>query len=355
MSSNPTSSPQTGILLVNIGTPDSPRVRDVRRYLREFLSDPPVLGLSSLARFLLLNFVILPLRPRRSAHAYGQIWLPEGSPLLVHSRALARAVAEELGPSHSVEIGMRYGNPSIREGLEALCRAGVERIIALPMFPQFSEAATGSAAAKVREEHGRLAKAPPLVLLDSFYADSGFIAAVAAVARDRLEAFGPDRVLMSFHGLPEQHVRAADPSGSFCLARESCCESIGPENHGCYRAQCYATARQLAAALDVEEHYDVAFQSRLGRTPWIRPYTEERLAELRASGVERLAVLCPAFVADCLETDEEIGIRARKRWLELGGEDFMLVPSLNHHPVWARAVAAMLRAAAPRSDTGPEG
>ena len=342
-------SSKTGILLVNVGTPDSARVSDVRRYLREFLSDPPVLGLSSLARMALLNFVILPLRPRRSAHAYRKIWLPEGSPLLVHSRALGVAVAAELGPSHVVEIGMRYGNPSIRSGFEALCRAGVERIIALPLFPQHSEAATGSALAKIREEHGRLAKAPPLLTRGSFYSDAGFIAAETAVAGPRLEAFRPDHVLMSFHGLPEEHVRNADPSGSFCLARNSCCDALGPENRRCYRAQCYATARHLAAALHLDEkHYGVSFQSRMGRTPWIQPYTDERLAELHASGVRRLAVLCPAFVADCLETDEEIGIRARERWLELEGEDFLLVPSLNHDPMWVAAVAAMLRAATSR-------
>jgi len=336
-------SSKTGVLLVNVGTPESPRASDVRRYLREFLGDPPVLGLSPLARFLLLNFVILPLRPRRSAHAYQKIWLPEGSPLLVHSRSLRGAVSAELGPSHVVEIGMRYGKPSIRTGLEALCRAGVERIVAFSLFPQHSEAAAGSADDKVREEHGRLENAPPLVTLGSFYADTGFIAAHTAVARDRLEAFRPDHVLMSFHGLPEEHVRRADPSGSLCLAKDSCCDDIGPANHFCYRAQCYATARKLAAALEIEESYEVAFQSRMGRTPWIRPYTQTRLSEIHAGGVKRLAVLCPAFVADCLETNEEIGIRARDTWLALGGEDFLLVPSLNDHPAWATTVADMLK------------
>jgi len=334
---------KTGVLLVNIGTPDSPRVSDVRHFLREFLGDPPVLGVSSFARFLLLNLVILPFRPRRSARAYQKIWLPEGSPLLVHSQALATAVSAELGPSHVAEIGMRYGNPSIRGGLETLCRAGVERIAAFSLFPQHSAAATGSANDKVREEHGRLENAPPLLTLDSFYADAGFIAAHIAVASDRLQAFRPDHVLMSFHGLPEDHVRSADPSGSLCLAKDSCCDAIGPTNRHCYRAQCYATARQLAAALEIEKSYDVAFQSRLGRTAWIRPYTEEHLKELHAGGVKRLAVLCPAFVADCLETDEEIGIRARDIWLGLGGEDFLLVPSLNDHPAWASAVAELLR------------
>lgn len=336
-------SSKTGVLLVNIGTPDSPRVSDVRHFLREFLGDPPVLGLSSFARFLLLNLVILPLRPHRSARAYQKIWLPEGSPLLVHSQTLSAAVSAELGPSHVVEIGMRYGNPSIRSGLESLCRVGVERIAAFSLFPQHSEAATGSANDKVREEHSRLENAPPLLTLDSFYADAGFISAHIAVASDHLEAFRPDHVLMSFHGLPEDHVRSADPSGSFCLAKNSCCDAIGPTNRHCYRAQCYATARQLAAALEIEERYDVAFQSRLGRTAWIRPYTEEHLKELHAGGVKRLAVLCPAFVADCLETDEEIGMRARDIWLGLGGEDFLLVPSLNDHPTWATAVADMLR------------
>ena len=342
---------QTGVLLINLGTPESPRVSDVRRYLREFLSDPRVLDMPRLARLALLELVILPFRPRRSARAYEQVWLPTGSPLLVHGLALCAALESELGPDTPVELAMRYGAPSLRSGLEALCRKGAERIVALPLFPQHSEASTGSATAKLREEHVRLAPTPTgsqtsLDILPSFYDDAGFIEAMRSVAHPRLTAFRPDSVLMSFHGLPESHLRKGDASGGFCLRRDSCCDNIVPANRHCYRAQCAATARCLARALSLAaEDYSIAFQSRLGRTPWIRPYTDERLAELASSGVKRLAILCPAFVADCLETLEEIGVRARESWLELGGEDFLLVPSLNAEPVWVTALATMLRSA----------
>ncbi|MDH3211045.1 MAG: ferrochelatase [Myxococcales bacterium] len=338
---------RTGALLVNLGTPDSPRVRDVRRYLREFLSDPYVIDLPAVPRWLLLNLVILPLRPRSSARAYGKVWLPEGSPLRVHGQALQEAVAAELGEGYVVELAMRYGRPSIPSALERLAAADVARIVALPLFPQYSTAATGSVVAKVFDTVERISSIPPVETLGPFYDDPGFIAAFAAVARLRLDAFRPDFVLMSFHGLPERHLRKADVHGPHCLASERCCDAVAEVNRNCYRAQCFATARTLASALDLAtEAYGVAFQSRLGRTPWIRPYTDEVLPELARKGVRRLAIVCPAFVADCLETLEEIGIRGREQWHALGGEDLTLVPSLNADPAWVRATADLIRSAA---------
>ena len=338
---------RTGVLLVNLGTPDSPRVRDVRRYLREFLSDPLVIDLPAVSRWLLLNLVILPLRPRSSARAYAKVWTPEGSPLRVHGRALRDAVAAELGNAYLVELGMRYGHPSIPGALERLATADVARIVALPLFPQHSSAATGSVVAKVCDTIERVPSIPPVETLGAFYDNPGFIGAFAAAARPRLDAFRPDFVLMSFHGLPERHVRRADPSGRHCLASEDCCDATAGVNRDCYRAQCMATARALANALDLDDGaHAVAFQSRLGRTPWIQPYTDEVLPELAKVGVRRLAVLCPAFVADCLETLEEIGMRGREQWLGLGGAAMQLVPCLNADPAWVRAVADMIRSAA---------
>jgi ferrochelatase len=335
---------RTGVLLINLGTPDSPSTRDVRRYLREFLSDPRVIDISAPARFALLNFVILPLRPRRAARQYASVWMEDGSPLLVHGRALEASVSAALGDAYAVELAMRYGNPSIRSGLDALCAAGVERIAALPLFPQYSDAATGSALARLEEEHARVADAPPLATLRSFYDDPGFIDAEREVAAPVLEAFAPDYVLMSFHGLPERQVKRSDASGSHCLVSATCCDAIGAHNRECYRAHCYATARAIAAALDLpSDGHGVAFQSRLGRTPWIRPYTDELLPELAARGVKRLAVMCPAFVADCLETVEEISVRAAEQWEQLGGEALQLVPSLNAAPRWTQAVAEMAK------------
>jgi len=334
----------TGILLVNLGTPASPRVADVRRYLREFLGDPRVIDLPAPARWLFLHLLILPFRPRRSAAAYAQVWLPGGSPLLVHGRALQAALAAELGAGSSVELAMRYGAPSIGAGLARLAGAGVERIVALPLFPQFSEAATGSARARIQEEWERLPSAPPLEIRGDFFSDLGFLEAWAAVAAPVLASFRPDHVLMSYHGLPERQLRAADPSGTHCLSSPRCCDAPGALRRPCYRAQCFATTRALAPLLGLgSAAHSLSFQSRLGRTPWIGPHTDRVLPELAARGVRRLAVVCPSFVADCLETLEEIGIRARDQWRALGGEELRLIPSLNAHPAWVRAVRGILQ------------
>jgi len=336
----------TALLLVNLGTPRSPSPRDVRRYLREFLSDPRVLDMPALARWLLLELVILPTRPKRSALAYQKIWGPQGSPLLAHGRALAQAVQKELGDGYAVELGMRYGEPSIREALAALAAHRPARLIALPLFPQYSTAATGSAVAKIEQEHARTPGLPPLETLGAFYADAGFITAFAAVARERLAAFRPDFVLFSYHGLPERQIAKLDASGAHCFARPDCCDAIGVVNRDCYRAQCFATTRALAAELRLaNDSFDTSFQSRLGRTPWIKPYTDLLLPELAARGQRRLAVLCPSFVADCLETLEEIAIRAAEQWRELGGEELLLIPSLNAEPAWVKAVAGWVRSA----------
>jgi protoporphyrin/coproporphyrin ferrochelatase len=340
------------VLLLNLGTPDSPRVSDVRRYLREFLSDPRVLDLHPVGRWMLLNLVILPFRPAKSARAYRAIWGAghgageDGSPLLFHSRALTEGVRAALGPGYVVELGMRYGAPSIPSALAKLQGAHPTKIVVAPLFPQYSSAATGSALDRVYEILGKAWNVPAVETVPAFYDEPGFIAAFSEVARRHLEAFRADFVLFSYHGLPERHVRKSDPTGRHCLASAGCCDAIGPANQYCYRAHCFATTRALAASLGLPaERHSVSFQSRLGRTPWIHPYTDLVLPELAAAGRKRLAILCPAFVADCLETVEEIGIRASDQWRALGGEELLLVPSLNAEPAWIDAVAKMVRAA----------
>jgi len=337
----------TGILLLQLGTPASPRTRDVRRYLREFLGDPRVIDLPGPARWLLVNAVIAPFRAPRSAAAYRKVWMDEGSPLLVHSSALRDALRRELGEGFRVELGMRYGAPAIAGALAALLAGSVARIVAVPLFPHDAESSSGSAAARVRELHAALGgAAPPLDVLGSFAVEPGFVASVADVARPRLAAFHADHVLFSYHGLPERHIRKADPSGSHCLATSDCCEALGPVNGGCYRAQCHATTRAVSEALGLDPgQVSTSFQSRLGRDPWIQPFTDFVLPELAAAGVRRLAVLCPSFVADCLETVEEIGIRGRAQWLTCGGEALERVPCVNASPGWVAALAARVRAA----------
>ncbi|MBK8013340.1 MAG: ferrochelatase [Deltaproteobacteria bacterium] len=345
--------PNQGVLLINLGTPDSASVPDVRRYLREFLSDPRVLDMNAVGRWLLLNFVILPRRPAASARAYREIFGPNGSPLLANGLLLRDALNDRFSREGIVvELGMRYGNPSIREALEKLLAADVERIFVVPLFPQYSSAATGSAVEAVYRAAGQLWNVPALTIMPEFYDDPGFIEAFTEVARPVIESIDADHVLLSYHGLPERQVAKSDRSGAHCLKADDCCQSVGAANRHCYRAQCYATSRAVADALGLApDSWSVSFQSRLGRIPWIKPYTDEHLPELARRGVKRLAVMSPAFVADCLETLEEIAIRAKDQWLALGGESLALVPSLNAHPAWVKAVAAWVRRTYPPPTT----
>lgn len=344
-----------GLLLINLGTPDEPTTPAVRRYLREFLGDPRVIDINPVGRALLLNLVILPTRPAKSAAAYRSIWDPErGSPLLYHSRALAAGVAAQLGDSWRVELAMRYGRPSIPDGLAALERAGVDRIVVLPLFPQYAASSTGSAVARVMELAAERWTVPALDFVPAFFDDPGFLDAFAAVAAPVLADARPDHVLFSYHGLPVRQIVKTDPDRAHCFQREDCCATL--TNPNCYRAQCYATTRALVARLGAAATaHTVCFQSRLGRTPWIQPYTDVELDKLAAAGHKRLAVVCPAFVADCLETVEEIGIRAREQWQAAGGEELVLVPSLNASPRWVEAVAAIAERHAARKGAAAVG
>ena len=337
-----------GVLLVNLGTPDSPEVPDVRRYLREFLSDPRVLDTSALVRKLVLNLFILPFRPKQSSEAYRQIWTERGSPLLFHSQDLAAKLQRRLGDGVQVELAMRYQNPSIVRALENFRRDGVDSIVVVPLFPQYSSAAWGSAVEKVFEEASKLWNVPALQVVPPFYDHPGYLDAFAEVARPILEDLQPDAVVVSFHGLPERHCTKSDETeGRHCFQSPDCCETIVAANRNCYRAQCFASARGICSRLGLtEDETHICFQSRLGRDPWIQPYTDEVIPELARSGARRVAVLSPAFVADCLETIEELGLRARQDFLEHGGEELELVPSLNSTDRWVEAVMTMLNDAA---------
>jgi ferrochelatase len=332
-----------GVLLVNLGTPDAPRTPEVRRYLRQFLSDPRVLDINPIGRAALLNLIILPLRPRKSAEAYREVWTEEGSPLLVHGKALRDGVQERL-PEAEVVLAMRYGNPSIESGLARLADAGCDEVVVLPLFPQYASSSTGSAVEAVYHEAGKLWNTPFVRIAPPFYDDPEFVRSFEAVARPVLDEAKPDHVLFSYHGVPERHVTKSDPTGQHCLKTPDCCSSITSANRQCYSAHCYATTRALVDALGLEEGaYSTAFQSRLGRTPWLTPYTDKVVVELAEKGTKRLAVFCPSFVADCLETIEEIGMRAKEDFVEAGGEELVLVPSLNAHEVWLDAAAALVR------------
>ncbi|HEY9899230.1 MAG TPA: ferrochelatase [Pantanalinema sp.] len=333
----------TGVLLINLGTPNAPVTAEVRDYLAEFLGDSRVLDMPAPVRKLLLNLVILPFRPRKSAAAYREIWTEGGSPLRCHSDDLLARVREALGPEVPVEFAMRYGTPSIESALHVLRRQGVNRLVVLPLYPQQASSTGGSSLQEVYRVAGTCYNVPSLHVVAPFYEHPAYVRASAAVARPVVADFEPDHVLFSFHGLPERQIRKGDDAGSHCLVSEGCCARITEANRNCYRAQCYASARAIAGALSLSpERYSVSFQSRLGRIPWIQPHTEEMLVRLAEKGVKRLAVVCPAFTADCLETLEEIGIRARATFVSAGGEDLRLVPSLNAHPEWVEAIKELL-------------
>jgi ferrochelatase len=337
---------KTGVLIANLGTPRSPSTGDVRRYLREFLSDPRVLDIASLPRWLLVNAVIAPFRAPRSAAAYRKVWTERGSPLLANGVDLRDALAGALGPAFEVALGMRYAEPSLAHALDALLAHDLSRIVFVPLFPQYASSSSGSALERLHTLAGERWNVPTISTLPEFFDEPGFIEALAEIAAPRLASFRADHVLFSYHGLPERQVRKSDPTGRHCLASGGCCDAIGAANRHCYRAQCLATSRALASALRLPAgSCSTAFQSRLGRTPWITPHTDAVLPELARASVKRLAVLCPSFVADCLETIEEIGLRGAEQWRALGGEALELVPCANAHPAFVRFLAERVRSA----------
>ncbi|MDL5049135.1 ferrochelatase [Oscillatoria amoena NRMC-F 0135] len=335
-----------GLLLLNLGTPDAPTPGKVRPYLREFLSDPRVIDISPLGRWLLLNLFILPFRPKQSAEAYSTIWTQRGSPLLFHTEDLCGKVAGKL-PDYTVDFAMRYGNPSIESKLKAMAASGVEELTLLPLFPQYASSSTGSAVQRALEVVNSLWNTPFVRVVPHFYNDPATIAAYANCAREQIARFQPDYFVFSYHGLPERHITKSEGASGFCLKRDdSCCAAMTESNRFCYRAQCFETTRQIARTLGLRpEQYRITFQSRLGRSPWIRPYTDEVFKELGRSGKKRVLVFCPSFVADCLETLEEIAVRGKEEFTHAGGEDLQLVPSLNSNDDWVDAVVRMVRRA----------
>lgn len=331
---------RTAVLLVNLGTPDAPDAAAVRRYLREFLSDPRVLDLHPLGRWLLLNLVILPFRPARSAHAYRAIWGAHGSPLLHYSERQRALLEAKLGVP--VLLAMRYGNPSLRAAVARLTRDAVDELLVVPLYPQYASATTGSTLEAVLAALAALPHVPALRVVPPFFADGGFQQAWVRVIGEALAQRPVDHVVFSYHGLPERQVKATDQTGAHCLASASCCDALGTANHACYRAQCFATTRALKERLGLAT-VTVAFQSRLGRVPWLQPYLDGHLQLLARQGVKRVAVVCPAFVSDCLETLEEVGIRMKASFEAAGGQELVLVPCLNDHPAWIDALAALVR------------
>lgn len=332
-----------GVLLINLGTPESPTPKAVKQYLADFLGDKRVVDLPYLVRQVLLRAVILPTRPKKSARAYAQIWDPKrGSPLQYHTQDLAEGMQQILGAEYIVKYAMRYSEPSIPDQLDALF-AVTQRLIILPLFPQYADATTGSVLAAVFDHLKTKRFMPDIHVINSFYQEPSFIRCYTDKIRMTLQRDPVDRILMSFHSLPVRQIRKASQACDTRCFEDSPCASLNPKNAMCYRAQCYHTARQIMQQLGSESlPYDVVFQSRLGRIPWIGPDINTLLPALAKQGDKRLLVACPAFVTDCLETLEEIQIRANASWKALGGESLVLVPSLNADPNWIQALAHLI-------------
>lgn len=332
---------KTGILLVNLGTPDSPSVKDVRKYLREFLSDPRVIDTSAMARWLLVNFIIAPIRAPRSAKLYEKIWTEYGSPLLLYSTKQEYMLAEKLGNDFQVELAMRYQSPSIASALEKFHKPIFKKIKVVPLFPHYASASTGSVHEEVMRIVSKWEAIPEIEFVNSYCDNEKFIKAFSEIGKKHNpENF--DHVLFSFHGLPERQIKKADVH-DYCL-KENCCASLCDKNTFCYRAQCYETARLIARNLNIEfENYTVCFQSRLGKTPWIKPYSDEVIEDLAKKGKKKLLAFSPAFTSDCLETLYEIAVEYDVLFKKYGGEKVQLVESLNDNLLWIEALEGICR------------
>ncbi|MFA6037589.1 MAG: ferrochelatase [Legionellales bacterium] len=319
----------TGILLINLGTPSASDAASVKRYLDEFLTDPKVIDIPNPWRTLLVRGLITPFRAKKSAHAYQQIWTKDGSPLLVNSLALK----ESLKLDCPVSLGMNYGEPSIKSALEEL--KDCDKLIVVPLFPQYSSAVTESILEKVKSLTSK-----PLEIIKDFYNDEHYIQAMTNKIQETLTQKQPEYLLFSYHGLPMRQLYKT--SGDIC---KSCinnpCPAIQEKNRDCYRAQCYETSRLITEKLALDETKTLTcFQSRLGRLTWTGPYTEKILQDLAFLGIKNIAITCPSFVTDCLETLEEIGIRAKQTWLDYGGEELTLIPALNEDGSWLQAIVS---------------
>ncbi|HEY1792979.1 MAG TPA: ferrochelatase [Opitutaceae bacterium] len=326
--------PKRAVLIVNLGSPDSASVPDVRRYLREFLGDKRVLDMNAALRWLLLEGIILRTRPRRTAHAYSKIWTQEGSPLLVISESVRSRLAQALGPGLPVFAAMRYGNPSVASVVSTMAKAGYDDVLLFPQYPHYAMASWETVVVRVREEAAARAPGMRLACVQPFYGDPDYISALRAVAAPFLSR-PHDHLLFSYHGIPERHLRKADSSRAHCLAFGECCTTCSPAHATCYRAQCIRTTAEFARAQGLDpSRYSISYQSRLAGEPWLQPFTDFEFARLPKAGVKRLLVMCPSFTADCLETLEEISMTGRDSFLAAGGEHFEKIACPNNHPAF---------------------
>ena len=327
-----------GALLINLGSPDSPDPRDVKRYLGEFLMDERVIDTSRALRTFLVKGIILNTRPKKSAKAYKKIWWEEGSPLIVLSKRLQKSVQKKI--SIPVELAMRYGNPSIEEGIRNLVNQGVNEVILIPLYPQFAMATTETILVLAEEIRSQNHPNLSFTVLPPFYNHPDYIRVLSESIQENLKDKEWEHLLFSYHGIPERHIRKSDVTKSHCKIDKSCCQTSSKAHKYCYRHQCYETTRQVAEYLELKEGtFSTSFQSRLGLDPWLRPYTDQTVAKFAKKGLKKMAIATPAFVSDCLETLEEIGMEAAEDFEEKGGEKLYVIPCINDRPDWVNVLS----------------
>jgi ferrochelatase len=327
-----------GVLLVNLGSPDSTSISDVRRYLNEFLMDGRVIDSPWLVRRFIVGMILIN-RPKESAHAYEKIWTKEGSPLIVTSRNVQKKLQARL--SVPVGLAMRYQNPSIESAVQKLAAQKVDDLFLIPLFPHYAMSSYESAVERVLDVVAKFAPQIKVIVQQPYFDSPDYISALAASAADYLKK-DFDHLLFSFHGIPERHIKKSDPTGCHCLTAPNCCETPSPAHATCYRAQCFKTAALFVEKAGVPAgKWSVSFQSRLGKDPWLKPYTDHELPRLATEGKKRMLVICPAFVSDCLETIEEIGIRGCEQFMAGNGQEFTRIPCMNEHPAWIDALEKM--------------
>ncbi len=332
---------KTGVLLINLGTPDQDSWSAVRRYLSEFLNDPRVIDIPWLLRKILVNLIIVPFRSFNSTKIYKELWTTEGSPLIIHGNSLKELVQQDLGEEYGVHLAMRYQNPSLEYVLGEMRKENYKKIIILPLFPHYASASSGSAMEKAMKIISKWWVIPELSIISQFWDHPGYIQAFVERAKQHpIDDF--DHVLFSYHGLPDRHVDKVYLDGTPCNDH-NCEEEMDDDNAYCYKATCYATTRLLVEALNIpKEKYTVAFQSRLDKK-WLTPFSDEVVEERAKLGDKKILAFSPAFVADCLETTVEIGSEYQEIFEEFGGEKVQLVESLNDHPIWVKTVSNMIR------------
>ncbi len=330
-----------GILLVNLGSPDSTDVKDVKKYLGEFLMDKRVIDVPYLLRLFLVKGIILNTRPKKSAAAYKKIWWKEGSPLIILSERLKEKVQNKT--QYPVALAMRYGNPSIKSGLQELHDKGATDVLMIPLYPQFAMATTETILVLAKELQQKFFPNMNLNHIPAFYNKQEYIKVLGESIKDYLSDKEWDKILFSYHGIPERHIKKSDITKSHCKIDGTCCNTPSPAHEFCYRHQCYETTKQVVKYLNLKENqYYTSFQSRLGNDPWLQPYTDQTIENIAKEGVKKLAVVTPAFVSDCLETLEEIGMEGKEEFIEAGGNEFYAVPCINDREDWANTLVSWI-------------